>query len=194
MKTLVYLMMCCGLALAGARSLRGQELDRVGAIVVDPLAPAERDNWKKVSGVWDFDKGVLTGSGSSRIDYTRQFLAPVRITFDLEVIDGVRPRGYFGRYTLAHEGFNGRLFGVYPSQGRLKKYRYEAGRKYPVKIEIEKQRMEVRIDAKIVDSRDVGMEALPSLGLSSGDDYSQGMSRFSNMRIEGVPSAATTGH
>ncbi len=106
----------------------------------------------------------------------------------------MRTRVYFGRYTLAHEGFSGRLFGVFPSQNKHKRFKYETGRKYPVRIDITRQHMEVAIEGHVLDSRDAGLDMIPSVGFSSGDDYSNGMTRFSNIRIEGVPSSVGSGN
>ncbi|MEZ0274901.1 MAG: hypothetical protein ACAH88_08350, partial [Roseimicrobium sp.] len=121
--------------------------------------------------------------GNSKITYSRAFVPPFRLKFDMEVFDGVRPRVYVGNYKLAHEGFSGRHLGFYPSHDKSKRIDYTTGKKIPVQIDITKDKIEVRVSGKLIDTSNIGLATVPPLEFSAGDDYSGGTTRFSNIEI-----------
>jgi hypothetical protein len=146
---------------------------------------SQRAYWVEESGEWKFEGMTLSGTGDSAINFARSFKAPFRITFEFEMIEGNRPRiRGLGRYTL--EGGDGAL-SLSPKAMRSGSFPYQTGRKYRVRIDITKEKFELRVNNRLVDTRTPGLSVIPPLQFSSGDPSSAGIARFSNIEISGEP-------
>ena len=151
------------------------------------LDPSEWQNWKESLGEWKFDGGVLTGTGASGIHYNRTFKAPFQITFVFEMLEGTRPAvSGFGRYSLMTEGV-GKTLAIHPTAPKAGGFHYDLKRKYRVKINITEEKLELRINNRLIDTRKPGMAEVPPLRFSAGDGYSQGIARFSEIEITAKP-------
>jgi hypothetical protein len=151
------------------------------------LDPNERENWKESLGEWKFDGAVLTGTGASGIVYNRAFKTPFQITFGFEMLEGTRPAvSGFGRYSLMTEGV-GKTLAIHPMVPKAGGFNYDLKRKYRVKIDITPEKLEVRINNRLIDTRKPGMTEVPPLRFSAGDGYSPGIARFSDIEITAQP-------
>ncbi|MEO0447711.1 MAG: hypothetical protein AAF191_16695, partial [Verrucomicrobiota bacterium] len=81
---------------------RGDAQESVGDAILDE---AFRKHWREERGQWKFEKNKLTGQGDSRIDFERKLRAPFTLSFDYKVVEGMRPRIYVGKVTIANMGY-----------------------------------------------------------------------------------------
>ena len=137
------------------------------------MDPAEKENWKEQLGEWKFDGEKLTGTGASGIIYNRSFKTPFQITFGFEMIEGTRPAiSGFGRYSVMTAGVGSHL-AIFPKVPKGDSFKYELKRKYRVKIDITAEKMELRINNRLIETRKPGLAVVPPLRFSAGDGYSQ---------------------
>ena len=103
------------------------------------------------------------------------------------MLEGTRPAiSGFGRYSVMTEGVGTHL-AIFPRVPKIDSFKYELKRKYRVKIDIAAEKMELRINNRLIDTRKPGLAVVPPLRFSAGDGYSQGMARFSEIEITASP-------
>ncbi len=149
---------------------------------IKPLEQSERRKWKTKNGDWKFSADSLTGSGDSSITYERNIRAPFKLSFDIEVIDGMRPRVFLGKYSLANEGYSHTL-GLYPSGNGSTLFDYENKHRYAIEIHVSNSNVTLKIDGKVIDSRSEGLSRIEKLEFCGGDGWSRGTTRYSNIVI-----------
>lgn len=170
--------------------LRGQpplaEADPIGggigsdAILDEPF----RKYWRIDRGKWEFSKNKLTGKGDSRVYFERKIRAPFTLSFDFEVVEGMRPRIYVGEITIANEGYEHQI-GLKPSRGDGFKVPYKLGRKYSVRLVGNRRFVEFYFDGKLIERREEGFEdTLENIGFSGGDGWSKGTVEYTNISLE----------
>ena len=151
----------------------------------DLLAEQFRKRWVEISGKWEFKSDAIVGSGNSQLNYTTKIRAPFVLTFDFEVRKGMRPRIYFGKkLKIANEGYKNQI-GLYPLAGKEEPVPYEIGKKYSVKFVANRRFLELYLDDQLVAKRDTGLEEeIEYIGFFGGDDFSPGLTEFSNILLE----------
>ena len=166
-----------------------QDTDGQDSNAINPLDLSLRDSWLKTNGQWTFDQDLsLTGTGDSAIKFQQSFKTPFQFMCEVEVLDGMRPRIYFGdTWIFANEG-DSTTFGLYPDGPSGQHVPYDLNRRYKIQIDITSSSIEARVDDHLIDSRQTGMDIVPFILFRGGDDWSPGSTRFYNIRITGVPS------
>jgi hypothetical protein len=177
-------ILCMAVIICAASSLPAQTPKTETIKLLDPT---ERKNWEVKTGDWKFEGSKVIGTGDSKIIFNRAFKTPYRITFGFEMLEGTRPAiGGFGRYTLMTEGTGTSLFlsPVAPNRGS---FPYELKRKYRIRIDVTPKKLELRINNRLVETREPGMELVPPIHFNAGDGYSQGRAEFSDIEVTAVP-------
>jgi hypothetical protein len=152
----------------------------------EPLTAANRFKWQSLSGDWKRTQDVLTGSGDSSLTYEFNRKPPFQIDFDINVLDGKRPRLHLGSVKFANEAGK-TTFGLYPQPKGEKLFEYEHNKLYHITLKSTPDKTELLIDgAHICDGPKI--EALINvLQFRSGDWSSKGKTEFHKIRISRLP-------
>jgi len=149
----------------------------------DLLDAKHRRYWIEDRGSWTFKDGKLIGDGNSRIDYKRTVRSPFTLQFDMRVIEGMRPRIYLGRYTIANEGYVHQL--LLKPEDQQNRIPYKLGEKYRIRFVADPRFVEFYIDDKLIERREKGLvKPLSMIGFAGGDGYSLGVTEYSNIRLD----------
>lgn len=154
----------------------------------EPLAAVNAFKWQQLAGEWTRTTEVLTGSGDSTMRYELNRKPPFQIEFDINVLEGNRPRLHFGKLKFANES-GPTTFGLYPlPKGKdAKLFPYEHNKWYHVTITATVEKTELSIDGKkICDGPKIEGE-VGMLQFRGGDWSSKGRTEFRKIRISPLP-------
>ncbi len=183
---------------APAALIRDQEISkRLNAIA----------SWKIEKGQWSEEKPVAAqgkapvgartsepigfrGSGDSSLRLAEPLPADFRLDFTLNVVEGMRPRMYFGGFFLGNEGFEKHLF-VYGDKAReLQGGRipYSNDRPIAIRADFWGETFAFYVDGKLcaTGKRTAGADGT-HLVFRAGDDWSRGACAFMNFMVYRKP-------
>jgi len=152
----------------------------------EPLAESNTVKWEPTAGDWKLQNGVLTGSGDSTMNYDLNRAPPFQIDFDINVLDGMRPRVVLSKVKFANEGFKS-TFGLYPGPKDAALFNYERNKTYQITLRALADKTELLVDGlKICDGQKIE-GAVEVLQFRGGDYYSKGKTEFRKIRIKQLP-------
>lgn len=152
----------------------------------EPLSESNTVKWEPTAGAWKLQNGVLTGSGDSTLNYDFNRSPPFQIDFDINVLDGMRPRVVLGKVKFANEGFK-TTFGLYPRPKDAALFNYERHKTYKITLRALADTTEMLVDGiKICDGPKIE-GPVGVLQFRGGDDYSKGKTEFRKIRIKQLP-------
>ncbi len=152
----------------------------------EPLAAPNRLKWQSLSGEWTRTTDVLTGSGDSAQLYEFNRKPPFQIDFDINVLDGQRPRVILGNVKFANEG-DKVTFGLYPRPKGAKLFEYEHNKLYHITLKATAEKTALLIDGAH-DSDGPKLDGdFNVLQFRGGDWWSKGKTEFHKIRISPLP-------
>ncbi|MCF7784978.1 MAG: hypothetical protein K9N47_02590 [Prosthecobacter sp.] len=167
----------------------------------EPLAAVNAFKWMQVDGEWTRTAEVLTGSGDSTMLYELNRKPPFQIDFDINVLEGNRPRLILRNVKFANESGK-TTFGLYPQPRGTKLFNYEHNKPYHITLKAMAEKTELIIDGvsifdgpkieliidgvSIFDGPKIEGE-VGTLQFRGGDWSSKGRTEFHKIRISPLP-------
>jgi hypothetical protein len=151
------------------------------------LNTAKIENWTIQSGSWELKPdGTLRGEGDSMIELDQSLPGNVRISFHMNVIQGLRPRIFLdgsGIY-FGNEGYKRHIF-VYGSPQNVQgsPVPYKNGQGMDITITLLNGKFEAKIGDELISGGCIESTKV-QLRLRAGDGWSQGTTEFSDFRID----------
>lgn len=146
------------------------------------LAPGNAFKWLPQAGEWTRTADVLTGSGDSTMLYELSRKPPFQIDFDINVLNGNRPRLLMGKVKFANEAGKP-TFGLYPQPKGEKLFDYEHSKLYHITLKATMDKTELLIDGShFCDGPKIESD-LNVLQFRAGDWSSKGKTEFHKIRI-----------
>jgi hypothetical protein len=152
----------------------------------EPLSESNAVKWEPAAGAWKLQDGVLTGSGDSKMNYDLNRAPPFQIDFEINVLDGMRPRVVLGKVKFANEGFK-TTFGLYPRPKDAALFNYERNKTYQITLRALADKTEMLVDGIHICDGPKIEEPVEVLQFRGGDDWSKGKTKFQKIRIKQLP-------
>ncbi|MDF1850277.1 MAG: hypothetical protein P1U85_05535 [Verrucomicrobiales bacterium] len=148
---------------------------------VDLLDESQRKHWRVIRGDWTFRKETLIGEGNSRIAYEQKISPPFELTFGQEVEEGQRPRLYFGKMVIQHDGYDFALR-LHPKTEPKKVHPYARDRKLRIKLIVDPEFVELHVNDRLLERRETRIAGpLDRIEFSGGDGWSPGRTDFTDI-------------
>ncbi|HUY90881.1 MAG TPA: PA14 domain-containing protein [Pirellulales bacterium] len=146
-------------------------------------------SWKVLSGQWSQREGGFLGKGDSRLEFSGELPAECLLTFQMNVLEGMRPRIFFfgdRNFHFGNEGYERTLFIHGEGQeGAVGKPRpYANGEALKVACRFAGRDVQFNVNGEsVVRFRSKNTGPL-KLTISGGDFYSPGQTRFRDFKLE----------
>jgi hypothetical protein len=146
--------------------------------------------WTIWKGKWTEMRPGLRGQGESWAEFGPDLPGRVRISFSMNVLEGMRPRIFLqggpGFY-VGNEGFEKQIFVFGPGLRELhgQPVAYENGKVMQVTIIVYDGIFQVLIDHHVITGKCSSCDRV-RLRLEGGDSWSQGATEFGNLRVQAI--------
>lgn len=149
-------------------------------------------SWKVLNGQWSQRDGGFVGKGDSRLEFIAELPADCRLSFEMNVLEGMRPRIFlFGErnFHFGNEGYEHTLF-IHGDgyEGAVGKPRpYANGETLEIECDFAGRAVQLAVNGQLV-VRALSKHAGPlQLTISGGDFYSPGQTLFRNFKLDPAP-------
>lgn len=149
-------------------------------------------SWKVLNGQWSQRDGGFVGKGDSRLEFSGELPADCRLSFEMNVLEGMRPRIFlFGdrNFHFGNEGYEHTLF-IHGDgyEGAVGKPRpYANGETLEIECGFAGHAVQLAINGQLV-VRALSKHVGPlQLTISGGDFYSPGQTLFRNFKLDPAP-------
>jgi hypothetical protein len=199
---ILLLLTCAGLAIeVVAWSLNASAKQANVSSLSPPIAPTQPDfteinqqinslrHWTVWKGSWEALHPGLRGKGESDAEFDPDLSDGVRITFTMNVVEGMRPRIFLegpGIY-FGNEGFTSQLFIFGPAIRDLQgnPVPYKNGQTMQISITIGRGLARITVDQNVITCRCKRSDRI-RLRLEGGDNWSHGTTEFGNINVQPV--------
>jgi len=147
-------------------------------------------NWTIQSGTWSQPETHIQGIGDSKITFNRALPGNVLVSFQMNVLRGMRPRIFFVGPNLyfGNEGYKKTIYvygkGAKNVQGSRIPYRN--GQILGISMKILSGKFELRVNDQVIQG-DCDPADRILLRLQGGDGWSKGTTEFWDFRVEPAP-------
>ena len=141
--------------------------------------------WKSKRGTWEWGpKGTMTGKGDSWIDFLRELPPNCRVSFDFNVLSGMRPRFFMSGFMVGNEGYSKTIF-IYGGASDLqgKPIPYGNGTVYHISIAVHGESIEVKIGDQTIRAKRKHADGF-RIALQGGDGWSRGATEYANFKVK----------
>ncbi|HEX7377824.1 MAG TPA: DUF1080 domain-containing protein, partial [Pirellulales bacterium] len=148
-------------------------------------------SWTIASGQWSQNEGRLYGQGESRLQFQEKLPEAFLLSFEMKVVDGMRPRIFLGdHFHFGNEGYDRTLFvhdGVQPPIIGAPRP-YSTGAALKIACRVSGEEVEFLVDGKLVAGCRWERPSPMKLTLSAGDFWSKGQVLFGPFTLGPSPS------
>ncbi|HET6879142.1 MAG TPA: DUF1080 domain-containing protein [Pirellulales bacterium] len=147
-------------------------------------------SWKAASGDWSEKEGRIYGQGDARLNFQEELPEAFLFSFEMKVVDGMRPRIFFGQdFHFGNEGYERTLYAhddtKSPVVGTPRPY--STGVPLNVSCRVTEQESEFLVDGKLVARCGWKHSGPMKLTLSAGDWWSKGQVLFGPFTLGPAP-------